>query len=134
MTERVKERAKRRSSATGIDLRRMGPGGRPCYENKPPYPEVVKRPVPAPIESLFQRYPALAGFSVRTLHDVPDNCSRSGEEGELFVSDVGVLPSLAEDHYGEIFEDIAATLAELLAEHPEAGELLSGRTFARSLQ
>lgn len=134
MSERTKERSKRRSSATGIDLRRMGPGGRPSYENNAPYSEAVKKPIPAPIESLFQRYPALAGFSVRSLHDVPDSCSRSGDEDELFVSDVGVLPSLAQDEYCEIFEEIATTLAELLAEHPEAGELLSGRTFARSLQ
>lgn len=111
----------------------MGPGGRPDYENKAAYAEAMKKPVPAPIESLFQRYPALSGFSVRSLHDVPDNCSRSGAEGELFVSDVGVLPSLAQDQYGEIFEDIATTLAELLAEQPDAEELLSGRTFARSL-
>jgi hypothetical protein len=93
----------------------------------------MKKPLPAPIESLFQRYPALSGFSVRGLHDVPDNCSRSGSEGELFVSDVGVLPSLTQDQYGEIFEDIASTLADLLAEHPEATELLCGRTFARTL-
>lgn len=111
----------------------MGPGGRPRYETEASYAEAVKKPVPAPIESLFQRYPALAGFSVRSLHDVPDNCARSGDEGELFVSDVGVLPSLAQDQYGEIFEDIATTLAELLADQPEAEALLIGRTFARSL-
>jgi len=93
----------------------------------------MKKPLPAPIESLFQRYPALSGFSVRGLHDVPDSCSRSGADGELFVSDVGVLPSLTQDQYGEIFEDIASTLADLLAEHPEATELLRGRTFARTL-
>jgi len=93
----------------------------------------MKKPVPASIVSLFQRYPALAGFSVRGLHDVPDNCSRSGDDAELFVSDIGVLPSLNGDQYGEIFEDIAATLADLLAEHPEASDLICGRTFARTL-
>jgi hypothetical protein len=93
----------------------------------------MKKPVPASIESLFQRYPALAGFSVRSLEDVPDNCSRSGDEGELFVSDVGVLPSLTHDQYGEIFQEIASTLCDLLAEHPEATELIAGRTFARTL-
>jgi hypothetical protein len=93
----------------------------------------MKKPVPSSIESLFQRYPALSGFSVRGLRDVPDNCSRTGNDSELFVSDIGVLPSLTQDQYGEIFEDIAATLADLLAEHPEATELLRGRTFARTL-
>ena len=93
----------------------------------------MKKPVPASIESLFHRYPALAGFSVRGLHDVPDNCARTGNEGELFVSDVGVAPSLSEDQYGEIFQEIATTLSDLLAEHPEASELICGRTFARTL-
>ena len=125
---------KRRSSATGFDLRRTGPGKRQRRETKGSYAEPMKKPVPASIVSLFQRYPALAGFSVRGLNDIPDNCSRSGDEGELFVSDIGVLPSFAGgDQYGEIFQEIAATLADLLAEHPEATELICGRTFARTL-
>jgi len=93
----------------------------------------MKKPVPALIESLFQRYPALTGFSVRGLDEVPDNCARSGDEDELFVSDIGILPSLSTEQYGEIFQEIATTLSDLIAEQPEAGELLRGRTFARTL-
>ena len=93
----------------------------------------MKKPLPAPIESLFARYPSLWGFSVRGLADVPDSCARSGDEAELFVSDVGVSPSLTREHYGELFQEITATLAELLAEQPEAREELRGRTFARTL-
>lgn len=93
----------------------------------------MKKPVPAPIESLFARYPSLWGFSVRGLGDVPDSCARSGDDAELFVADIGVSPSLTREHYGEIFHEIAATLAELLAEQPEACEELRGRTFARTL-
>jgi len=111
----------------------MGPGGRPRYETKDSYAEIMKKPVPSSIETLFERYPALAGFSVRGLHDVPDNCSRTGDDGELFVSDIGILPSLTHDEYGEIFEQIAATLSELLAEHPNATEILCGRTVAPTL-
>lgn len=125
--------SKRRTLATGFDLRRMGPGGRPRYERKPQYAEAMKKPVPAPIESLFSRYPALSGFSVRGLDDVPDNCSRSGDEGELFVSDIGLAPSLTTEQCGEIFEEIASTLSDLVAEQPEATALLRGRTFARTL-
>jgi hypothetical protein len=124
---------KRRGATTGIDLSRTGPGESPRDETKGSYAEAMKKPVPASIESLFQRYPALAGFSVRGLQDVPDNCARSGDESELFVSDIGVLPSLTTDEYGEIFQEIASTLADLLAEHPEATDLICGRTFARTL-
>ena len=111
----------------------MGPGGRPSYEKKAQYAEAMKQPLPAPIELLFQRYPALTGFSIRGLDDIPDNCSRSGDDGELFVSDIGISPSLTHEEYGEIFQEIASTLSELLAEQPEATELLRGRTFARTL-
>jgi hypothetical protein len=111
----------------------MGLGGRPRYEKNRQYAQAMKKPVPAPIESLFQRYPALSGFSVRGLDDMPDNCSRSGDDGELFVSDVGISPVITTEQYGEIFQEIAATLSDLLAEQPEASELLRGRTFARTL-
>ena len=73
------------------------------------------------LQLLFSRCPELSGFSVR------------GEADELFVSDVGITPRLSPEQYGEIYQDIAATLSELLEERPEAGELLRGRTFARTL-
>ena len=73
------------------------------------------------LQSLFARCPELSGFSVR------------GDAEELIVSDVGISPRLGAEQYGEIFQDIAATLSELLEERPEAGELLRGRTFARTL-
>ena len=73
------------------------------------------------LQSLFARCPELSGFSVR------------GDAEELIVSDVGISPRLSAEQSGEIFQDIAATLSELLDERPEAGELLRGRTFARTL-
>ena len=73
------------------------------------------------LESLFARCPDLCGFSVR------------GENDELFVSDIGISPRLSAEQYGEIFQDIARTLMELVEEQPEAGEILRGRTFARTL-
>jgi len=73
------------------------------------------------LQLLFSRCPELSGFSVR------------GDKDELFVSDVGIAPRLSPEQYGEIYQDIALTLSELLEERPEAGELLRGRTFARTL-
>jgi len=92
----------------------------------------MNRSIPAEIEELFARYPALTGFSVRSVKDVPDNCPRvGGEESELFVADIGILPMHTFEQYGEIFEDITTTLAELLDEGAE--EELKGRTFARTI-
>jgi hypothetical protein len=79
------------------------------------------RQVEAQLESLFTRCPDLCGFSVR------------GENQQLFVSDVGISPRLSAQQYGEIFEDIANTLSEVLDEQPEASDWLRGRTFARRL-
>ena len=73
------------------------------------------------VESLFARCPELWGFSVRAEND------------ELFVSDVGIAPRLSAEQYGEIFQDIAKTLAEFLEETPEASQYLRGKTFARLL-
>jgi hypothetical protein len=73
------------------------------------------------LESLFQRCPDLSGFAVRE------------EAQELYVSDIGISPRLSAEQYGEIYQDIAQTLGELLAEEPQAGDWLRGRTFARTL-
>jgi hypothetical protein len=94
---------------------------------------VTTRQIPDEIESLFARYPALAGFSVRAAADVPDSCPRSGDTGELFIADIGVAPAHTSEHYGEIFQEISSTLSDILSEVPDAEELLRGRTFARTL-
>jgi hypothetical protein len=85
------------------------------------------------IEDLFDRCPALCGFSVRDPADLPDSCTRSDAGSDLFVTDIGISPRLGADQYGEIFNEIFSTLSELLAEEPEAGEKLRGRTFCRTL-
>lgn len=108
-----------------LDRPGRGPQGRP--ETSGEYvdamriqPHVVDQ-VEQRLQLLFSRCPELSGFSVR------------GEDEELFVSDVGIAPRLSAEQYGEIYQDIALTLSELLEERPEAGELLRGRTFARTL-
>jgi hypothetical protein len=87
----------------------------------------------AEIEALFERCPALCGFSVRDPADLPDSCTRSASGSDLFVTDIGISPRLGADQYGEIFNEIFSTLSELLAAQPEVGERLKGRTFARTL-
>ena len=79
------------------------------------------RHVQEQLESLFERCPDLCGFSVRE------------EAQELYVSDIGISPRISAEHYGEIYQDIAQTLGELLEEEPLAGDWLRGRTFARTL-
>ena len=73
------------------------------------------------VQSLFERCPDLCGFAVRA------------EAEELYVSDIGISPRLSAEQYGEIYQDIAQTLGELLEQEPQAGEWLTGRTFARTV-
>jgi hypothetical protein len=89
--------------------------------------------IPAPIEGLFERHPALAGFSVRGAQDVPDNCPRTGTDYELFIGDIGISASLSDDAFDVMFREIVAALAEVVAEDPDADGILRGRTFARVL-
>jgi hypothetical protein len=89
--------------------------------------------LPEPIESLFERHPALYGFSVRGVDEMPDSFPRSGAGGELFVGDIGICPALSAEQFGEIFEEIVAAVGAVLCEEPGAGDRLRGRTFARVL-
>jgi hypothetical protein len=89
--------------------------------------------LPQQIQLLFERYPALWGFSVRGIDDVPDNCPRTGDERELFLGDIGISPAVSPEQYSEIYEELLAALSEMLGEQPQAGEELRGRTFARVL-
>lgn len=89
---------------------------------------------PAQIESLFLRHPALCGFSVHGLDELPDSCPRSGDsDGDLFIGEIGIAPPIGTQQCDEICQEIAAALAELLAEDPAAGVILRNRTFARVL-
>jgi hypothetical protein len=84
----------------------------------------------AQIGALFNRCPELCGFSVQA--KVFAEGRPAGEE-ELFVTAISISPRLGKDQYGDIFEQIAGTLTDLLSERPEAHSLLRGRTFARSV-
>jgi hypothetical protein len=93
----------------------------------------VNTALPAPIEALFLRHPALYGFSVRGPDELPDHCPRGDHDTDLFVGDIGISPALSREQFDDLFREIVVALAELIAEEPEAGEALRGRTFARVL-
>jgi len=68
------------------------------------------------MQTLFQRYPALCGFSVRE---------------DLGFQHLACNPPLYGDDAKLLQEEIACALSELFEERPEAAELLRGRTLAR---
>ena len=86
-------------------------------------------------EPLFRDWPMLRGFSVlEGAAATPiDERVAAHLAGALFVADVACYPELGEAQRIELCGDIAAALAELLDEQPEALELLRGRTLVRTL-
>ena len=87
----------------------------------------------ASIHALFVRCPRLHGFAVRSTAQRSGDGFRLQFASGLFVTDVSIHPSCGFDTAVAHFEQIAAALGTLIDECPEAGELLSGRTFARVL-
>ena len=91
------------------------------------------------IRTLFGRCPELAGFAVQDLAAVRDLVGlahakdRSGENPRLFVTDVGFSASISQEQREEVCTLIGTAISDVVSEQPEAFELLSGRTFARTL-
>ena len=84
------------------------------------------------VRGLFARCPELCGFSVQP--KIYADAWNRPEDEELFVTAISIAPRLSKAQYTEIFEQISASLVQLLAERPEAHVLLRGRTFARVFQ
>lgn len=69
------------------------------------------------VNTLFQRYPTLCGFSVKD---------------DMSFSNLACHPALAGDEAELLCEEISQALHDLMEERPEAAELLRGRTLART--
>jgi hypothetical protein len=85
----------------------------------------------ATINALFRRCPTLCGFSVRDAAELSRERLALRPASELFVTEVSVYPMRDLNAPAELCHEIVGTLAELIDESPEAGELLRERTFAR---
>lgn len=83
------------------------------------------------IVTLFGAFPSLCGFAVQDRPGVPGGGSAAAHTG-LFLTDVGLYPAPGIEEAKLICEEIRDTLVELVTERPEAFDLISGRTFARS--
>ena len=70
------------------------------------------------VRELFQRSPALIGFSVE-------------EDRELYLVEVTTQPWLEDESRSKLRTEIAVALLELMDEEPAIRALLAGQTFAR---
>lgn len=78
------------------------------------------------LRPLFERWPALCGFSVKELRTLPN-------AREIVFRDVAIQPWAGLQPSAELLDDLATSLLALIDERPEAGELLPGHTFAPAI-
>jgi hypothetical protein len=83
------------------------------------------------IVTLFGEFPSLCGFAIQDRPGLLDGGAAT-LRSDLFLTEVGLFPVPGLGEARLICEEIRDTLAQLIDERPEALELLSGRTFARS--
>ena len=84
------------------------------------------------ISVVFRRCNHLVGFTLQDAAQLPEN-NDLPEDGGLFVSDIQFAHPVSVDEDDEICRFIDRTIAQMVAESPEAFQVLRDRTFARVL-
>jgi len=93
----------------------------------------IEEDLAARVDTIFERCPALYGFTVQDCSALPEELRSLALERELVVTDIGVYPCLNADQCERIYNEIAVALLDFMFERPAAKDLLRGRTFARTL-
>jgi hypothetical protein len=83
---------------------------------------------------LFRAYPELLCFSLGGRADLPTGIDLGDSDAQLFITEVGFGQAVSQDYQNEIGEALGSIVLDIVAERPEALEVLPGRTFARTLQ
>ena|SRR5919197_3186071 len=96
--------------------------------------ETLVMAVVTELEGLFERLPALIGFSVQEQTTLGAERVAATMDDELVIADVSVHPWAGKQPSPELCAEIAGTLVDLLEEHPAARMLLCGQTLARRFQ
>ena len=89
--------------------------------------------VEARLRAVFRRLPELHRFVIQDKAGLPDHVDRQNLAGELFITQITLYPRRGTKQYDEVYADIARAITQLVAELPEALQLLRGKTFVRAL-
>lgn len=89
--------------------------------------------VEARLRAVFRRRPELHRFVIQDKAGLADHIDRENLAGELFITQITLYPRRGTRQYDEVYADIARAITQVVAERPEALNLLRGRTFVRSL-
>ena len=93
----------------------------------------IEEDLAARLDVIFDRCPALCGFTVQDGAALPEELRDLALERELVVTDIGVYPFLNADQCEQIYNEIAVALLDFMFERPTAKDVLRGRTFVRTL-
>ena len=85
------------------------------------------------VARLFVDRPELWRFTVRDRSGLPDHLDPTILRGEFFIFEIGLSPRLGKEQYDAVYDDIVRAITAAVAAHPEAKQLLPGRTFMRAL-
>jgi hypothetical protein len=89
--------------------------------------------VEARLRAVFGRRPELHRFVIQDKSGLADHIDRQNLAGELFVTQITLYPRRGTRQYDEVYDEIARVITQLVAELPEALQLLPGRAFVRAL-
>lgn len=89
--------------------------------------------VEARLRAVFRRRPELHRFVIQDKAGLADHIDRENLAGELFITQITLYPRRGTKQYDEVYADIARAITQVVAELPEALQLLRGRTFVRAL-
>ena len=84
------------------------------------------------VDAIFERCPALQGFSIQDAEGLPKHLKVAALEG-LVVTDIGIYPELEPSLTERVYDEIAVALLDFICTRPNARAVLHGRTFVRNL-
>jgi hypothetical protein len=84
------------------------------------------------VDAIFERCPALQGFSIQDAAGLPKHLKAAALEG-LVVTDIGIYPELEPALTERVYDEIAVALLDFICHRPDAKAVLRGTTFVRTL-
>jgi hypothetical protein len=98
-----------------------------------PQTEVAAADLAMQMKALFVACPNLHGFVLEGLSELHGDANPHDGESRFIVSQVSLGVPYSREESQQVCSLIIGVISELIAEQPEAYELLRDRTFARTL-
>ena len=98
-----------------------------------PQADIAAADLALQIKALFEACPNLCGFVVEDLSGLHGDPDPHEGENRFVINQISFGTPFSRDESREVCSLIVSVVSELVAEEPEAYELLRGRTFARTL-